>query len=60
VCAALAIAGVYNFAGDLGKAALPGATSLLIVFMPWHYALWIVSGIGVRDDVSASRYSARP
>jgi predicted MFS family arabinose efflux permease len=39
--------GVYNFAGDLGKSALPAAISLLLVFMPWRNALWIVSGIGL-------------
>jgi FSR family fosmidomycin resistance protein-like MFS transporter len=39
--------GVYNFAGDLGKSALPAAISLLLVFMPWRDALWVVSGIGL-------------
>ena len=34
--------GVYNFAGDLGKAALPAAIALLLAFMPWRNALWIV------------------
>jgi MFS transporter, FSR family, fosmidomycin resistance protein len=38
--------GVYNFAGDLGKAALPSATSLVLTFLPWREALWIVSGVG--------------
>jgi FSR family fosmidomycin resistance protein-like MFS transporter len=39
--------GVYNFAGDLGKAALPGATSLALTFMSWRDALWIVSAVGI-------------
>jgi MFS transporter, FSR family, fosmidomycin resistance protein len=39
--------GIYNFAGDIGKAALPSATSLLLTFMPWRHALWIVSGVGI-------------
>jgi MFS transporter, FSR family, fosmidomycin resistance protein len=39
--------GVYNFAGDLGKSALPATVSLLLAFMPWRDALWIVSGIGL-------------
>ena len=38
--------GVYNFAGDLGKAALPAAISLLLAFMPWRDALWIICAIG--------------
>jgi FSR family fosmidomycin resistance protein-like MFS transporter len=38
--------GVYNFAGDLGKAALPGTISLLLAFMSWREALWIVSAVG--------------
>jgi len=36
----------YNFAGDLGKAALPAAISLLVTLMPWRHALWIVSALG--------------
>ncbi len=38
--------GIYNFSGDLGKAALPAAISLLVTFMPWHHALWTVSALG--------------
>lgn len=38
---------VYNFAGDLGKSALPAAVSLLINFMPWRHALWAMSTIGI-------------
>jgi FSR family fosmidomycin resistance protein-like MFS transporter len=38
--------GVYNFAGDLGKAALPSATSLLLVVSPWWDVVWGVSVIG--------------
>ncbi|HGO6123050.1 TPA: MFS transporter [Burkholderia cepacia] len=37
---------IYNFAGDLGKSALPAAISLLVTLMPWRHALWIVSGLG--------------
>ena len=28
--------GTYNFAGDVGKAAIPSAASLLLVMMSWH------------------------
>jgi MFS transporter, FSR family, fosmidomycin resistance protein len=38
--------GVYNFAGDLGKSALPAAVSLLLAFMPWRDALWVVCATG--------------
>jgi MFS family permease len=38
--------GTYNFAGDLGKAALPSSTSLLLAAMTWHHALWIVAALG--------------
>jgi MFS transporter, FSR family, fosmidomycin resistance protein len=39
--------GTYNFAGDLGKAALPPAVSLLLTVMNWRSALWIVAGFGI-------------
>jgi FSR family fosmidomycin resistance protein-like MFS transporter len=39
--------GIYNFAGDLGKATLPAAVSLVLMFMPWRDALWIVSALGI-------------
>lgn len=39
--------GIYNFSGDLGKAALPAAISLLVTFMSWRHALWIVSAVGM-------------
>jgi MFS transporter, FSR family, fosmidomycin resistance protein len=38
---------IYNFSGDLGKAALPSATALLLTFMPWHDALWVVAAVGM-------------
>lgn len=39
--------GVYNFAGDLGKAALPAAMSLLVAGMPWRHALWAMAVLGI-------------
>jgi len=39
--------GTYNFAGDLGKAALPALTSLLLIIMPWRGALWLLSVLGL-------------
>jgi MFS transporter, FSR family, fosmidomycin resistance protein len=38
--------GTYNFAGDVGKAAIPSAASLLLALMPWHQMLWIMSALG--------------
>jgi MFS transporter, FSR family, fosmidomycin resistance protein len=39
--------GIYNFAGDLGKAMIPGGTSLLLIVLPWHVALWAVAMLGL-------------
>jgi MFS family permease len=38
--------GTYNFSGDLGKAAIPAATSLLLALMPWRHALWLLAALG--------------
>jgi FSR family fosmidomycin resistance protein-like MFS transporter len=39
--------GTYNFSGDLGKAAIPALTSLLLTLMPWRGALWLLAVLGV-------------
>jgi MFS family permease len=39
--------GTYNFTGDLGKAALPAATSLLLMLMPWRQALQWLAALGL-------------
>lgn len=39
--------GIYNFSGDLGKAALPAAVALLVTVMPWRHALGLVAALGV-------------
>ena len=39
--------GTYNFAGDLGKMALPAAASLLVVVMPWRPSLAILGVLGL-------------
>jgi MFS transporter, FSR family, fosmidomycin resistance protein len=39
--------GTYNFAGDLGKATLPPAVSLLLTVMVWRWALCAVAGLGI-------------
>ena len=38
--------GVYNFGGDVGKAMLPAAVSLLLTLVSWRHALWLVAGVG--------------
>lgn len=37
---------IYNFAGDVGKAALPAAIALMMTLMPWRQALWMVAALG--------------
>jgi MFS transporter, FSR family, fosmidomycin resistance protein len=39
--------GTYNFAGDLGKMALPSLTACLIAVMSWHSAASIIGVIGL-------------
>jgi FSR family fosmidomycin resistance protein-like MFS transporter len=39
--------GTYNFAGDLGKAAIPAAVSLLLTLMSWRRSLWLVALVGL-------------
>jgi MFS transporter, FSR family, fosmidomycin resistance protein len=39
--------GIYNFTGDLGKAAIPALTSLLLVIMPWRHALLLLAFAGL-------------
>ena len=38
---------IYNFSGDLGKAAIPASASLLITFMTWRQALWVIAAVGM-------------
>jgi FSR family fosmidomycin resistance protein-like MFS transporter len=39
--------GVYNFTGDLGKAAFPPLTALLLTMMSWRASLWVIALIGL-------------
>ena len=43
----LSALGTYNFAGDLGKMALPAAASLLVVMMPWRPSLALLGTLGL-------------
>jgi MFS transporter, FSR family, fosmidomycin resistance protein len=44
--------GTYNFTGDLGKAAIPALTSLLLTLMPWRGALWLLATLGAAVAVT--------
>src|SRR5262249_41962400 len=39
--------GSYNFAGDVGKMAVPASAALLLVVMPWRPALALLGALGV-------------
>src|SRR5262249_24968777 len=39
--------GIYNFSGDLGKAAIPALTSILLVIMTWRHTLLVVAFAGL-------------
>ncbi len=47
---------IYNFSGDLGKAALPAAVSLLVTQMPWRHVLWVASGVGCAVAVAIALF----
>lgn len=50
--------GTYNFSGDLGKAALPALTSLLVTLMPWRHALWLIAAIGLVSALAVAMMPA--
>jgi predicted MFS family arabinose efflux permease len=39
--------GTYNFAGDLGKMAIPALTSLLLVMLPWRSSIALIGALGI-------------
>lgn len=38
--------GTYNFAGDIGKMTLPATAALLLIVLPWRYALILLGAVG--------------
>jgi MFS transporter, FSR family, fosmidomycin resistance protein len=52
--AARAPLGIYNFTGDLGKAAIPALTSILLVIMSWRHALILLACAGVLVAISVA------
>jgi len=39
--------GAYNFAGDIGKMAIPAAAALLLVVLPWRAVLALLGSLGL-------------
>ena len=39
--------GIYNFAGDLGKAALPALVAVLLPVLAWQPVLGLMAGLGI-------------
>jgi FSR family fosmidomycin resistance protein-like MFS transporter len=55
--------GTYNFAGDIGKAAIPSGAALLLAWMSWHHMLWAIAALGVVVAVAVAIFlpaSLRP
>jgi MFS transporter, FSR family, fosmidomycin resistance protein len=55
--------GIYNFSGDLGKAALPALVSVLLVLLPWRHAVTVIAALGLLVAVSIKAFMpafARP
>jgi len=58
----LAALGTYNFAGDLGKMAVPAAAALLVVVLPWRMSLALLGIVGlvaaIAIRLATPRYAA--
>lgn len=39
--------GIYNFTGDLGKATIPAALSLLLISVAWRHAIFALAAAGI-------------
>lgn len=50
---------VYNFSGDIGKAALPAATALLLTALPWRGTLWLLAALGFAMAVAIGLFMPR-
>jgi MFS family permease len=44
--------GTYNFAGDLGKMAVPAAGALLVTMLPWRVTLALIGVVGLAVAVA--------
>jgi FSR family fosmidomycin resistance protein-like MFS transporter len=61
---AITALGTYNFAGDVGKVALPAAASALLLVMPWRPAYALLGFIGIAAGLAifalTPRFAAEP
>jgi MFS transporter, FSR family, fosmidomycin resistance protein len=44
--------GIYNFTGDLGKAAIPALLSLLLVSIAWRHAVFALAAAGIAVSIA--------
>ena len=44
--------GIYNFSGDLGKAALPALAAVLLPFLGWQFVLGLMAVLGIALSVA--------
>ena len=51
--------GIYNFGGDVGKAALPAALALLLTLLSWRSALWWMAGLGLLVSLGLALFMPR-
>lgn len=51
--------GTYNFAGDIGKMAMPAAASLMLVLMPWQPVMVLLGICGLVGAVAIFRFAPR-
>src|ERR1044072_1891219 len=51
--------GTYNFAGDLGKMAIPAAGALLVTMLPWRTTLALIGVLGLVVAVAVLLFTPR-
>jgi MFS family permease len=51
--------GTYNFAGDLGKMAVPATGALLVTMLPWRTTLALIGAIGLFAAVAILAFTPR-
>ena len=48
--------GIYNFTGDLGKAAIPALLSLLLVSIAWRHAVFALAAAGIAVSIAMAAW----
>ena len=51
--------GTYNFAGDLGKMAIPAIGALLVTMLPWRVTLALIGAVGLVVAVAVLMFTPR-